>query len=158
MKKAFDPFADKDSRILILGTMPGEKSLELQQYYGHKSNQFWKILFSLFGKPFTTDYSERVALLHEKHIALWDVLYSCEGQGSADSAIRNEVPNDFEAFYAAYPQLKKVFFASRQAEKFYDKYVGRSADKVYHTLPSPSPAYAAMRFEDKLEKWRIITE
>jgi len=156
MKTAFPPIADRQSRILILGTMPGERSLELQQYYGHAGNHFWKILFNLFGREFTKDYTQRVELLREKHIALWDVLSHCEGEGSADTAIRNEVANDFKAFYKQYPHIRKVFFASRPAEKFYDKYVGRSEDKQYQTLPSPSGAYAAMRLETKIEKWQVI--
>lgn len=158
MKQAFPPIVDADSRILILGTMPGERSLLLQQYYGHPGNHFWKILFRLFDREFTTDYTKRVALLHEKHIALWDVLEYCEGEGSADSAIRNEIPNDFHAFHQAHPHIRHVFFASKQAEKFYRKYATPEPGISYATLPSPSGAYASKSLAKKQEEWAVIKE
>lgn len=154
MKKAFPPIADKNSEILILGTMPGEKSLELQQYYGNRGNQFWKILFEILGEAFSSDYNDRVALLPKYRIALWDVLQYCEREGSLDSAIKNEMANDFEAFYAEHPQIKHVFFSSKNAAAYYDKYVGRKEGLVYDVLPSPSGANASMRPAQKLQVWR----
>jgi len=74
MKTVFEPIADVSSQILILGTMPGVRSLQLQQYYGHAGNHFWKIMFSILERPFSTDYSERIKLLSDHKIALWDVL------------------------------------------------------------------------------------
>lgn len=155
-KIAFPPIVDKDSRILLLGTMPGEESLRLQQYYGHKSNQFWKILFTLFNKPFFSDYEERKKLVKDNNIALWDVLSSCEGEGSADSCIKNEAANDFESFFAAYPQIKVIFFTSAKAAEFYKRYIGFDDSRTYHTLPSPSSAYAKMRLKEKIEKWKVL--
>lgn len=157
-KVAFPPIADSRSQILILGTMPGEESLRVQQYYGHKSNQFWKILFTLFNKPFSLDYKERVALLIENRIALWDVLCSCEGTGSADSDIKAEQPNDFKQFFTWHPQIKHIFFASKKAEDFYKKYVGFHSDMIYTTLPSPSSANARMNLAQKTQKWSVILE
>lgn len=154
MKKAFPPIIDKNSTILILGTMPGEKSLELQQYYGNKGNQFWKILFTIFGREFTHDYTDKKKLLSDHGIALWDVLQFCEREGSLDSSIKNEVPNDFGAFYKKHPQVRHVFFSSKNAAAYYDKYVGRKKDIFYETLPSPSGANASMPFAQKLEIWR----
>ncbi|HLP54995.1 MAG TPA: DNA-deoxyinosine glycosylase [Fluviicola sp.] len=156
MKVSFAPIISPESKILILGTMPGIRSLELQQYYGHPGNQFWKILFALFDEPFTKDYEKRVDLLHRKRIALWDVLSHCEGEGSADTAIRNEVANDFKTFYAENPHIQHVFWSCRHSEKFYKKHVGMDPSKNYYLLPSPSGAYASMRFETKVEKWRVI--
>jgi TDG/mug DNA glycosylase family protein len=155
-KIAFPPIADSNSRILLLGTMPGEESLRKQEYYGHKSNQFWKILFTLFNQPFSTDYIERAALLIENKIALWDVLSSCEGQGSADTNIKEEQPNDFRLFFSTYPHITHIFFTSKKAEAFYKKYVGFDNDKIYLTLPSPSPANAGMPMVKKLEQWKIV--
>lgn len=80
MKTAFAPVIHSKCNILILGTMPGVRSLELQQYYGHTGNQFWKILFALFDEPFTKDYEKRIDLVQRKHIALWDVLSHCEAK------------------------------------------------------------------------------
>lgn len=155
-KTAFPPIVDHNSRILLLGTMPSEESLRKQEYYGHKSNQFWKIIFSLYNKPLSLNYRERVALLLEKGIALWDVLQSCEGEGSADSNIRNEEANDFGHLFAEHPQIKHIFFTSRKAEEFYKKYVGLKKNITYATLPSPSTAYASMTFIQKLERWQSI--
>lgn len=154
MKKAFDPIINSQSKILILGTMPGEKSLELQQYYGNRGNQFWKIMFEMFGKPLSNDYSERLNLLEEKHIALWDVLQYCEREGSLDSNIKNELPNDFELFYKTYPNIKAVLFSSKNAMAYYDKYVGRKPHLDYYVLPSPSGANATKTFAQKLEEWK----
>jgi hypoxanthine-DNA glycosylase len=156
LKTAFPPITAKTSRVLILGTMPGERSLKLQQYYGHSGNHFWKILFALFDRPFTTDYQQRIQLLLDHDIALWDVLSHCEGAGSADTQIKNEVANDFAAFYAQYPRIKHVFFDSAHAEKFYDRHVGRSSDKTYVRIPSPSGAYASKSLAQKIEEWKQV--
>lgn len=156
MKKAFLPIADADSTILILGTMPGEKSLELQEYYGNRGNQFWKLLYTIFGKELSLNYEDRKRLLKENNIALWDVLAFCEREGSLDSNIKNEVPNDFEEFYNAHPQIQQVYFSSKNAEKYYDKHVGKNQDLMYHTLPSPSGANATLSFSQKLEIWKNI--
>lgn len=154
MKKAFAPIVPKGARVLILGTMPGEKSLELQQYYGNRGNQFWKILYAMTNEDFSTDYNERKMLLVKYKIAVWDVLAFCERAGSLDSAIKNETPNDFDAFYKIHPQIKYVFFSSKNAAAYYDKYVGRDANHIYDVLPSPSGANATMRFAAKLEVWK----
>lgn len=158
-KTAFAPIVDQNSRILLLGTMPSEESLRRQEYYGHKSNQFWKIIFTLYNKPLTSEYQERVALLQEKGIALWDVLSSCEGTGSLDSNIINEQPNDFESFFAEYPQIKHLFFTSKKAAQFYKKYVNITESNIsFSILPSPSPANARMSFSQKLKEWEIIKD
>ena len=158
MKTAFPPLAHTQSKILILGTMPGERSLQLQQYYGNRQNQFWKLLFAIMQRPLSDDYSERIALLREKHIALWDVLAGCEREGSLDSKIKNPVPNDFESFYSTHPKIKAVFFSSKNAEHLYSKLVGKRADIEYYVLPSPSGANASQTFAQKLEQWSIIKD
>ena len=155
-KIAFPPIVNNDSQILILGTMPGDRSLQLQQYYGHAGNHFWKILFTLFNMPFTKDYEVRRQLLIDHGIALWDVLRACECEGSSDNNIKNEVPNDFQSFYSTYPAIKHVFFASKKAEAFYDKYVGKDPGKEYKTLPSPSSANTWSTLEQKVEVWKQI--
>ncbi|MFL9844470.1 DNA-deoxyinosine glycosylase [Flavobacterium rhizosphaerae] len=154
MKKAFMPVADSQCTILILGTMPGEKSLTLQEYYGNRGNQFWKIMFTIFNTPLHYDYEAKKQLLLNHHIALWDVLSHCEREGSLDSKIKNEVPNNFKAFYASHPHIKQVFFSSKNAAAYYDKYVGRKKDITYTVLPSPSGANATKTFEEKLTIWK----
>lgn len=138
--------------------MPGEKSLELQEYYGNKGNSFWKLLFTLFDQPLPATYAEKKQLLEENDIALWDVLAYCERTGSLDSNIKNEKANDFESFYKKYPSIKHVFFSSKNASTFYDKYVGRKEDMHYMILPSPSGANASKSFMQKLEEWEAIME
>jgi hypoxanthine-DNA glycosylase len=154
MKKAFSPVVNNDSKIIILGTMPGEKSLELQQYYGNRGNHFWKILFEILGEDFSREYIDRIGLVHKYKIALWDVLQFCEREGSLDSNIKNEIPNDFEAFYKKYPQIRYVFFSSKNAAAYYDKYVGRKDGIIYEVLPSPSGANASMRYNEKVLAWK----
>lgn len=157
-KIAFGPIANNKSRILILGTMPSEESLRKQERYGHKSNQFWKIVFILFDKLLPDNYDEKIKLLTDNDIAIWDVLHSCEGSGSLDSNIKNEKPNDFKKFFKQYPQIKHIFFTSKKAEEFYKKYVGFDKERIYTTLPSPSSANARMRLNEKIEKWKILKE
>ena len=153
MKQSFPPLIDSNSRILILGTMPGEKSLELQQYYGNRGNQFWKLLFLIFGKELSDDYKEKVRLLRDNHIAVWDVLEYCEREGSLDSGIKNEQANDLVSLYKKYPRLEYVFFSSKNAAAYYDKYTERREGIHYDVLPSPSGANATLIFQEKLEIW-----
>lgn len=154
MKKAFKPIIFPDSEILILGTMPGEKSLELQQYYGNRGNQFWKLLFTLLEEPFSLDYAIRIALLKKYKIALWDVLQYCEREGSLDSNIKNEQFNDFITFYNENNQIKHILFSSKKAAVYYDKYKNREDVLSYDILPSPSGANATKTFAEKLEIWK----
>jgi hypoxanthine-DNA glycosylase len=156
VKIAFPPIVDQHCTVLLLGTMPGDRSLRLQQYYGHAGNHFWKLIYTLFDHPLEPDYEPRKSFLLAHHIALWDVLESCTCEGSLDSNIRNEVVNDFAAFYAQYPHITHIFFDSKKAEEFYLKYVKKSPDKIYHLLPSPSRANASKSFEQKLEAWKEL--
>lgn len=156
VKIAFEPIADRHCEVLLLGTMPGDRSLSLQQYYGHSGNHFWKLIYSIFNQPLAADYADRKAFLLQHGIALWDVLASCTCEGSLDSNIKNEVVNDFASFYARYPAIKHVFFDSKRAEEFYLRYVKKSEDKSYYLLPSPSRANASKTFEQKLEAWKEL--
>lgn len=153
MKRAFPPFINPDSKILILGTMPGEKSLQLGEYYGNRGNQFWRILFTMLDREFTIDYARKLNLLRQHRIAVWDVLQFCDREGSLDSNIKNESANDFDTFYKLYPQITHVFFSSKNAAAYYDKYVGRREGITYEVLPSPSGANATKSFAEKLEEW-----
>jgi len=156
IKTAFPPIVDENCQILLLGTMPGDRSLSLQQYYGHAGNHFWKLIYTLFNVPLDSDYEARKQFLLTHHIALWDVLESCTCEGSLDSNIKNEVVNDFSEFYKQYPAITHVFFDSKKAEQFYLKYVKQNESKIYHLLPSPSRANASKTFEQKLAAWKEI--
>lgn len=154
MKQSFPPLINSNSKVLILGTMPGEKSLILRQYYGNRGNQFWRLLFAIFGKDLSDDYMERVRLLEDNSIALWDVLEYCEREGSLDSKIKNERMNDLASLYERFPNIKYVFFSSKNAETYYNKYAIKQAGLQYDVLPSPSGANATMTFDEKLEIWK----
>ena len=156
LKHSFSPISSPNARVLILGTMPSEQSLAVQQYYGHPRNAFWKILFSVFETPFSTDYEQRKSLLVNNRIALWDVLKACVREGSLDSAIEQEVPNDFDSFLKAHPNIQTIYFNGQKAAKFFKKYVAVSDTYQLITLPSTSPANAGMSFEKKLLEWEIV--
>lgn len=157
MKKySFTPISNSNAQILILGTMPGEQSLAANQYYGHPRNAFWRILFGLFNTPFSADYQLRKNILLENRIALWDVLEACVRPGSLDSAIEQEVANDFNSFLKTHPNITHIYFNGQKAAAFFKKYV--KLEKEYHltTLPSTSPAHAGKSFEAKLKDWSVI--
>ena len=106
---SFPPIISETSKVLILGSAPGVKSLQMQQYYAHTQNQFWKILFHLFEEEFQIDYDARKQLLAKYDIALWDVIDSCEREGSSDAKIRKEEHNDVLQLISDYPNIKAVF-------------------------------------------------
>lgn len=155
---SFPYIANENSKILILGTMPGIRSLELNQYYGHGQNAFWKILFELFDVPFSKDYEARKQLLLNNGIALWDVLQHCYREGSADSAIKDEYANDIACFLVEHPSVKTIFFNGKKAKSLYEKYIGNTSELTYYDLPSTSPANARFSYKDKLEKWKTIRQ
>lgn len=153
---SFAPISNKQANILILGTMPGTKSLELNQYYGHNQNNFWKFMFNIFNEDFSNDYETKKALLQKNKIALWDVLQFCDRVGSLDSAIKNEIANDFETFLKQHPNIKTILFNGQKAAAFFKKYVQLKNQYQLITLPSTSPANAAKTYQSKLDEWKII--
>jgi hypoxanthine-DNA glycosylase len=158
VKTALPPIVNLESSTLILGSMPGEKSLELQQYYGNRGNSFWRLMFTIFNEAFSEDYEKRKQLLYQNGIAVWDVLSYCEREGSVDSKIKNEASNEFSKFFAAYPNITTVFFSSKAAAGYYDKYNPRLPYITYIILPSPSGANAGKSFSQKLEEWFILKD
>jgi hypoxanthine-DNA glycosylase len=140
--------------MLVLGTMPGEKSLQLNQYYGHGGNHFWKIMFDLYSQPPTKEYERRKALLLENRIALWDVLKACQREGSADSAIETEEANDFGQFLSAHPQIRFIAFNGKKAAAFFQQHVTHKTALPQVVLPSTSSANGWLTYHQKLEEWR----
>lgn len=153
---SFAPISSKKSKVLILGTMPGIKSLELNQYYGHAQNNFWKFMFLILKEEFSYDYETRKNLLLQNNIALWDVLQFCDRVGSLDSAIKNEIANDFENFLKNHPNINTIIFNGQKAAAFFKKYVDLNKEYQKFTLPSTSPANAGKTFQDKLQEWKMI--
>jgi hypoxanthine-DNA glycosylase len=156
LKRSFPPFADERSRVLVLGTLPGEESLRRAEYYAHPRNLFWPILFALFGGAPTPDYRQRVAFLVAHRIALWDVCAAGEREASADSSIRREAPNAIDALLDRYPQIRGVTFNGSGAERLYDRHFRRRPRLLYLALPSTSPAHARLGFEAKLARWTAL--
>lgn len=156
---SFPPIVDDSSRVLVLGTMPGAESLRQLRYYAYERNHFWSIIFALYGMERPLAYDDRIRFLHEKHIALWDVLESCERRSSADADIRLAVANPIGELLEEHPAIGAVFLNGKGAEKLFRKMVlphlHRSINIV--TLPSTSPAYA-IPFERKLAGWHPLLE
>lgn len=147
-----------ECKVLLLGTIPSEESLRRQMPYGHKQNQFWRILFTIFGEEFIDGIEARKSFLLSHRIAQWDVLHSCEGVGSLDSNIKNESPNDFSGLFNKYPNISHICFTSKKAFDFYKKYVGFDDSKTFIVLPSPSPANARMTLDEKIDKWKVLLD
>lgn len=156
--ESFHPSIDARSRILILGSIPGVKSIKEQQYYANPRNQFWRIIYSIFSTPLDQDYNDRIFFIRKKGIALWDVISTCYREGSLDSNIENETVNNFRGLFDNYPNLKLVAFNGTKAFEVYKKRVGFDLTRVdYKLLPSTSPAYT-MKFESKLKEWETIAD
>lgn len=153
----FPPIARPDARILILGSLPGARSIAEQQYYAHPQNAFWPIMRELLG--IEGDYAARCRQLTDHGIALWDVLHSSVRPGSLDSSIQldSAETNDFDAFITGHPDVRLVAFNGRKAEQLFVRNVGDllPESRIARVgLPSTSPAYAAMPFSGKLAAWR----
>lgn len=161
--RCFAPIVDGNSHTLVLGSLPGRKSLEMQQYYAHPQNAFWKLMAKIHGTDAMPDYAARIRLLKKNRIALWDVCAAAERPGSLDSAIVSAVANDFAKFFRAHPKIRRVFFNGRKAEEIFRRRVlpglgAHFAHLEYASLPSTSPAHAGMSFEKKLARWRAVRE
>lgn len=154
---SFQPIVDTHSEILILGSIPGAKSLEMEQYYAHPQNQFWKIIFEILGHDFTTNYEERLAILKQHGIALWDVIDTCERKGSLDTAIRNEEANDILGLLELYPNIKAIFCNGQKSFKNLQKIFHKNPPLPTYVLPSTSPAHT-MHYENKLKSWFKMKE
>jgi hypoxanthine-DNA glycosylase len=163
--RCFTPIAKRNARTLILGSLPGQRSLQMQQYYAHPHNAFWKLIAVLFEADNALPYARRVQLLKKHGIALWDVLAAAERPGSLDSSIvhASAQANDFAKFFRAHPRIQRVFFNGRKAEAMYRRFVlptlGEDFSYIrYEGLPSTSPAHAGMTFAKKLDSWSRIKE
>ncbi len=156
---SFAPIAAKDAQILILGSMPGIKSLQEQQYYAHPRNAFWPIMAQLFDFDLNLDYTVRCQKLLEQKVAVWDVLKSCQRQGSLDQHIEPDsiVPNDFNSFLKQHNQIQYIFFNGGKAEQVFKRHVLPTLKLeqalTFQLLPSTSPAHAAKSFDEKCQLW-----
>ena len=154
---SFPPVVSESSQILVLGSVPGVKSLEMQEYYAHPQNAFWKIMFQIFDEEFTSDYNEKLKILHKTGVALWDVIDSCERKGSLDSEIKNEEANRIEDLLKSFPNIKAIFCNGRKSFKNLEKILGKNPPVPVHLLPSTSPLHT-ISLEKKVEQWKIIKQ
>ena len=151
--KSFSPIIYSDTKILILGSLPGKKSLELKQYYGHARNRIWKILSHLTGGDIPVTYQQKKELLCKNKIGLWDVALSAHREGSLDSNIKDENPNDIEGLIKNYGSIKVIGFNGKKSEKMFYKYFTEKPEIKYVPLPSTSPANMAINFEEMCSRW-----
>ncbi|MGI9262444.1 MAG: DNA-deoxyinosine glycosylase [Woeseiaceae bacterium] len=159
----FPPIAGPGARVLVLGSLPSVKSVEKLEYYGHPQNAFWKVMGELFGAGLKLPYAERVDILIDNGIAVWDVLAASVRPGSLDAAIDETTarPNDFSQFLRERPDIELVCFNGKTAARLFERLVAPALENgsnvpEYQTLPSTSPAYASITFTEKLERWRVV--
>ncbi len=158
LKQSMMPRVAQDTKIMVIGSMPGEVSLQRQQYYAHPQNNFWKFMSVLFPEiNLNQDYEVRVAKLLKNQVGLWDALKHCERDGSMDSAIRQAEPNDFSDLLNIAPALSRLVFNGKKAYQSFVKSPNllwaekNSIDLI--SLPSTSPANASIPYDKKLELW-----
>ncbi|MBD5306310.1 MAG: DNA-deoxyinosine glycosylase [Bacteroides sp.] len=154
-----EPVADSDAQILILGTLPGKVSLQTQQYYANRTNQFWKIISRIFNDTMSDSYEERLNVLKRHHIALWDVLKSANRESSLDSDIKNPIANDILGFISKHPKLRVIGLNGRDAESYFNTYIGAHnlpENIRVVSLPSSSSTNTHFTIEDKIELWKTI--
>jgi hypoxanthine-DNA glycosylase len=155
--RGFPPVLNRNVRILILGSFPSAASLAAGQYYAHPRNQFWRLLGAALDEPLADlPYRQRVARVLARGVGIWDVLGACDREGSLDSSIQNERPNDFRRLRHRAPQLQRVLFNGALAGGF--ARVFAAAGYQTAVLPSSSPAHAGRSFEQKLALWRAALE
>jgi TDG/mug DNA glycosylase family protein len=161
--KGFPAVATRESRVLVLGTLPGPESLRQQQYYAQPRNAFWRIMGDLFGAGPDEPYERRMKILKENRVALWDVCASANRKGALDAAIRptSIVVNDFTQFFRTHRQVQLICCNGQKAAQLYRRKVQPTLPEKWRSLqpavlPSTSPAYAAMSYAEKLKRWEIV--
>jgi hypoxanthine-DNA glycosylase len=150
---SFKPLIFQNTEILILGSLPGKKSIELNQYYGHSRNRIWSILSYLKEKETPTNYDDKKVFLNSLKIGLWDVAKSAIRKGSLDSNIKDERPNNIDLLTKTNPSIKVIGFNGKKSEQMFYKFFKLNPDIKYVSLPSSSPANMAINFENICKKW-----
>ena len=164
--ESFNHISNPNCVAVILGSMPGEESLRQRKYYAHSSNLFWDIIIRVL-QPDLPDqkiedltYEAKTKVLLDNRIALWDVLKFCDREGNLDSAIRNEIKNDFENFFEVNNRIKTIFFNGKLSQKHFDRSfrdLSKRLELNQIVLPSTSSTYKLNCFH-KLKDWRIIRQ
>lgn len=152
MLYGFEPIIAPEPKVMILGSMPSVASLEKQEYYGFKHNRFWKIMSAYFHVEFTS-YEDKVALIQNHHMILWDVIGSCERVGSLDSAIHNEVCNDIDGLCKKYPSINLILCNGKKSYDLYQRHFAKLIDVTCVSLPSTSNANRTIKETALFEAW-----
>jgi len=161
---SFAPIIPESACVLILGSMPGIRSLQMNEYYAHPRNHFWKIMGRLIGLDPAGPYSERIHQLKENRIALWDVLHACERAGSLDQSIlqETETRNELPKLLAEHPEIQAIAFNGAKSWQAFKRHVLPELSTEWQSqtsllsLPSTSPANAGMTYQEKLEQWQKV--
>lgn len=151
------PVYNKNSQILILGSFPSVKSREGRFFYHHKQNRFWKVLSTIVNDVLPETIDQQYDFLLKNHIAVWDVIASCDIEGSSDSSIKNAVPNDFSDILKAAP-IRKIYTNGGTAYKLYHKYCEKVTGIKAMKLPSTSPANASYSLDRLISEWKVISD
>lgn len=151
------PIYDENSKILILGSFPSVKSRENQFFYHHPQNRFWKVMASIFNEDIPATIENKKSLLIRNKVALWDVIKSCEIEGSSDSSIRNVVPNDINLILEK-SNIQQIFCNGNKSYSLYKKYLEKDTGIKSISLPSTSPANARFNLDMLLHEWRVILD
>ena len=149
------PVYDANSKILILGSFPSVKSREAGFFYGHPQNRFWKVTAKVFGEDTPRTIEEKKEFLIRNHIAVWDVIHSCDIEGSSDSSIKNVIANDLSKILDS-ADISEIYVNGKNALKYYQKYTEPKIGRSAICLPSTSPANAAWSLEKLVEVWKSI--
>lgn len=157
VKHTFEPIYDQNSKILILGSLPSVKSREQGFYYGHPQNRFWKVLARLLEWEEPNTIEEKKRMLLENRIAIWDVLESCDIQGSSDSSIKNPVPADIPGLLKK-TKIEKIYVNGTTAGKYYKKYILPITGIESVVLQSTSPLNCRYTIEKLEENWKSILQ
>ncbi|MDO5724724.1 MAG: DNA-deoxyinosine glycosylase [Tissierellia bacterium] len=157
LKHKLDPIYDKKSKLLILGTFPSPKSREINFYYTHPQNRFWKVLGNILNIEIPKDNGSRIKILYKYNIAIWDVIRECDISGSKDSSIRNVIPNDIVSLINK-TNIKYIVTTGNKAYELYNKYLYSKTKIEAIKLPSTSPANARMNVEKLTKEYSIIKD
>ena len=156
-KRCFAPVVDHRTRLLVLGSLPGDKSLAVQEYYGNPQNKFWELLGAVIDANLRAmAYDERLATLLANHVGLWDVVAQAHRPGSLDSRIRQRDDNDLLGLLSRYPNIRALAFNGGTAGRLGIKALGEQASNFQIAeLPSSSPAYT-LSYPEKSKRWQAL--
>lgn len=153
------PLIDKDSTVLILGSMLSPKSAQAAFYYAHPQNRFWRVLFALFGEEYSTDEAVKTRLALSHHVALWDVINSCNIIGASDNTINNVVYNDIDGLLAHYPSITRIFTTGGKAHELlmrYNRDINNPIISAAMRLPSTSPQNCKVSLDKLIAAYSVI--